>query len=148
VSDRLSLGDLGRAAKAIPTLTKVATGVISVLTAFASMAVGAWIWLDGFATDAEVAAQVAPLAKSEDVDRAVGKLRMDTDQERRARLRRDVAVFEHLVSLEAADIERDSRRKAEAAAFARTAYREAVARGAEPEDAANYARDQRPPWRH
>lgn len=65
----------------------------------------------------------------------------------KAQLDRDSALFRRLVSLEAADIEPDRRRAAAAAAHARTAYDVARTRGMEPALAAQYAIDDRPPWR-
>lgn len=94
-----------------------------------------------------LSARVDGLAKREDVDRAVGALRQEADQRAKAQRQELIAVFEMLVSGHAADLEPDRRRKADASAFARTEYRDAIRRGDEPADAAAYARDKRPPWR-
>jgi hypothetical protein len=58
-----------------------------------------------------------------------------------------IAVFKHLVSIQAADAEDNKLRKAEASKFAKTAYAAAIKAGSEPEEAAEQALDTLPPWR-
>ena len=141
--DRASLTGLMRAPRTLGALRGLAITVASI----GGAALTARAYVDDFATDREVAAQVAPLATREAMDRAVGALRMEADQRARYARKESVVLFEMLISGAAADMERDPRRKFDASAFARTAYRDALARGMEPSDAAQYARDQRPPWR-
>ena len=107
-----------------------------------------------YATDAELQHEVVRLdsridglTKREDVDRLAGALRMEAAERDKSQHKALVDVFEMLVSGHAADLEPDRRRKAEASAFARTKYRDALKSGDEPAEAAAYARDQRPPWR-
>jgi len=148
------------AVRSVPRITKVVVGVISVVVSLGTTALGAFIWVDHLATEDEVRAVVAahnhqpraveaeanphpPIAKA----LAGVELRLASiDQELRDARRSRLAVFEHLVSLQAADVEVDRRRKMEAARVARAAYREALATGAAPEDAANIALDTRMPW--
>ena len=147
MSDRTSIGDAFRAARALPALAHWIGAVVALASGGVGAVLGAKAYADGYATDAEVADHVAPLATKEYVDRAFGKLAQDLETERRAQRKRNRVAFEMQVSGAAVDKEEDRRRKAEAAAFARTAYREALMRGLEPEDAAALALDARPPWR-
>lgn len=147
MSARDSIGDAFRAARALPALAHWIGAVAALLSGGVGAVLGAKAYADGYATDVEVASTVAPLATREYVDRSFGKLAQDLEQDRKAQRKRDRVAFEMQVSGAAADKEEDRRRKADAAAFARNVYRDAMARGLEPEDAAALALDARPPWR-
>jgi hypothetical protein len=143
-------------------LTKVVIAVIAGVSGVGTSAVAFALWYTGMATDEEVKAEIYKHNhRPRDADNAENSAHpayahvatkleqhlLHEDNEDRARKRRDQKILEYLVSLQAADLEPDKRRKADAAAFARTAFREAIKAGTQPEDAAEQALDSRPPWR-
>jgi hypothetical protein len=81
------------------------------------------------------------------VDAAHAAEREREQQAKAAERAQWIAVFKHLVSLQAADLEPNAARKFAASAHARTAYTRAINEGLSPADAAELALDSNPPWR-
>lgn len=153
---------LSDALRAVPRLWKLLSVLAVVLGSAATSGVGFALWRDGMATDLEVDGKIERHnARPRDADdpqnsphptyartaQAFEAHRQAAERDQRAAKRRDQKILEYLVSIQAADLETNRKRKADAAAFARTAFRAAVKAGAEPEDAAEQALDSPPPWR-
>lgn len=115
-----------------------------------------------YATDVEVSAGDAKVAADarealQPVQAAVRQMQKfdaalvaerEREQSAKAQDRKErIASFKYLVSIQAADRERSTARKAEAATFARNAFMRAVQDGMDIVDAAEFALDSRPPWR-
>lgn len=159
MSEHDSLADTLRA---VPRLWKVLIGIGVVLASVGTTGAAFAIYRESLATDAEVDAAIEKHnRRGRDADnteesphppyaraaKAFEAFKLHVEEERKAERRRDAKILEYLVSIQAADGEPNRRRKADAAAFARTAFKAAVKAGTEPEDAAEQALDSPPPWR-
>lgn len=155
------MSDSLRPLQDLPTATKWLAAVLVALLSVISSVGTVAAWHSSLASKSYVATVIAahnhlPRTTAHEgsphpeLSRAIAVLEratMAAEEARAASAARDVALFRRLVSLEAADLEPDRRRAAGAAAHARAAYDDAIARGMAPDVAAQRAIDDRPPWR-
>lgn len=139
VTDSLRpLAQLPRATQALATLL---VAIISIVTSLGACIV----YAQGFVRDTELIS-AGEQHRREHAAEAEAREK-EQKKEREAQLEERRALFRRLVSLEAADVEPDRRRAMGAASYARKSFEDAVTRGMAPEQAAQYALDDAPPWR-
>lgn len=139
------MSDSLRPLRELPRATQwLATLLVTIISIFTSLA-ACIVYAQGFVREPELQS-VMRVHKMQHITEAQQR-EDERKKEQTAQREERVALFRRLVSLEAADVEPDRRKAAGAATHARKSYDVAVMGGMTPEKAAQFALDDRPPWR-